>query len=76
MGQVGFFIYWLICHYNISVSTVDNHTILGKTSLIKTLSSLFILALHGSAIPGSVYTSPVLEILRVSANLCMDHGQL
>ncbi|KIK59870.1 hypothetical protein GYMLUDRAFT_44346 [Collybiopsis luxurians FD-317 M1] len=52
---------------------IDNHTILGKTSLPKTLSSLFTLALHGSATPHSAYTSPVLEILRVAANLCMDH---
>lgn len=60
---------------NISL-IVDNHTVLGKTPLIKTLSSLFTLARHGSAIPDSKYTTPILEILRVSANLCMDHGQL
>ncbi|KAF5391423.1 hypothetical protein D9757_001930 [Collybiopsis confluens] len=52
---------------------VDNHTLLGKTSLPKTLASLFTLALHGSATPDSGYATPVLEILRVAANLCMDH---
>ncbi|KAE9384511.1 hypothetical protein BT96DRAFT_1026872 [Gymnopus androsaceus JB14] len=52
---------------------IDNHTILGHTPLIQTLSSLFSLALHGSAIPDSTHTTPILEILRVSANLCMDH---
>ncbi|KAJ3966937.1 hypothetical protein EV361DRAFT_933110 [Lentinula raphanica] len=53
--------------------TIDNHSILGSTSLIQDLVSLFTLALHGSNIPDSSYTSPILEILRVSANLCMDH---
>ncbi|KAF9069683.1 hypothetical protein BDP27DRAFT_1420798 [Rhodocollybia butyracea] len=53
--------------------SIDNHTLLGKTSLIKTLSSLFTIARHDSAIPDSKYTTPILEILRVSANLCMDH---
>ncbi|KAJ4488004.1 hypothetical protein J3R30DRAFT_3280675 [Lentinula aciculospora] len=54
-------------------SAIDNHSVLGRTPLIKNLSALFTLALHGSTIPNSAYTSPILEILRVSANLCMDH---
>ncbi|KAJ3733049.1 hypothetical protein DFJ43DRAFT_1070861 [Lentinula guzmanii] len=53
--------------------SIDNHSILGRTPLIQHLKSLFTLALHGSTIPDSAYTSPILEILRVSANLCMDH---
>ncbi|THU90736.1 hypothetical protein K435DRAFT_841368, partial [Dendrothele bispora CBS 962.96] len=54
---------------------VDNHTLLGKTSLPQTLSSLYQLALHGSAIPSSTYAPPITEILRVSANLCPDHDE-
>ncbi|KAK7054936.1 hypothetical protein VNI00_003399 [Paramarasmius palmivorus] len=52
---------------------VDNHTALGQTSLPQTLSSLYTLALHGSATPDLSHSTPILEILRVSANLCMDH---
>lgn len=64
------------CYFITSHSSVDNHTVLGQTSLIRTISALFSLALHGKAIPDPAYTAPILEILRVSANLCMDHGQM
>jgi hypothetical protein len=57
-------------------STVDNHTALGKTSLPQTLTSLLKLALHGSVIPDVAYSPAVFEVLRVAANLCMDHGKL
>ncbi|ESK96931.1 gtp binding [Moniliophthora roreri MCA 2997] len=52
---------------------VDNHTALGQTSLPQTLNTLYTLALQGSATPDLIYSAPILEILRVSANLCMDH---
>jgi hypothetical protein len=48
---------------------------LGKTALPQSLMSLFSLSLYGSAIPQEKRTSVVLEILRVAANLCMDHGK-
>ncbi|KAK0210706.1 hypothetical protein DFS33DRAFT_1250370 [Desarmillaria ectypa] len=53
----------------------DIHTALGKTSLSQTLTDLLGLELHDtrSSIPEDFYTKPVLEILRVGANLCMDH---
>jgi hypothetical protein len=54
---------------------VDNHTALGKTALPQTLTSLLKLALHGSVIPDINYTSAIFEVLRVAANLCMDHGK-
>ncbi|KAK7467122.1 hypothetical protein VKT23_004181 [Stygiomarasmius scandens] len=55
--------------------TVDNHTLLGKTSLPQTLSSLYQFALHGSPTPSPLYAPPISEIFRVSANLCMDHDE-
>ncbi|KAG6832376.1 hypothetical protein H0H92_002644 [Tricholoma furcatifolium] len=54
---------------------VDNHSILGETPLPRTLASLFTLALHGSPIPSDKYTSVILELLRLAANLCMDHDE-
>ncbi|KAL0580235.1 hypothetical protein V5O48_001740 [Marasmius crinis-equi] len=54
---------------------VDNHSILGKTALPQTLNSLYTLALGTSATPEISSTSPMLEILRVAANLCMDHDE-
>jgi len=54
---------------------IDNHTILGKTALPQSLTSLFTLALHGSGYPDDKYTSVVFELLRVAANICMDHDE-
>ncbi|KAF9264723.1 hypothetical protein L218DRAFT_972334 [Marasmius fiardii PR-910] len=54
---------------------VDNHTVLGKTALPQTLKSLYSLALGNSATPEISLTAPLLEILRVAANLCMDHDE-
>lgn len=54
--------------------TVDHHTNLGKTQLPGTLTSLLSLALHGSHTPTESYINVTFELLRVAANLCMDHG--
>lgn len=54
---------------------MDNHSVLGRTTLPQSLTSLFTLALHGSAILSNSFTSVVFEILRVAANFCMDHGK-
>ncbi|KAG5646638.1 hypothetical protein DXG03_002628 [Asterophora parasitica] len=54
---------------------VDNHTVLGKTALPRTLTSLFTSALHGSGIPDDKFTSVVFELLRVAANICLDHNE-
>ncbi|KAF6765164.1 hypothetical protein DFP72DRAFT_870286 [Ephemerocybe angulata] len=51
----------------------DTHTLLGKSSLPQNLASLITLALHGSPYPSDEYTAPIFEMLRVSANLCLDH---
>lgn len=62
---------------------VDSHTILGKTELPQTLTSLLSLALNGplsveesgAHVPKDNRTGPVLELLRVGANICMDHSE-
>ena len=59
---------------NSSFSVADNHTILGNTELPQTLTSLLASALQGSHFPVENRTTPVLEVLRAGANLCMDHG--
>ncbi|EAU88580.1 hypothetical protein CC1G_04286 [Coprinopsis cinerea okayama7 len=52
---------------------VDNHTNLGKSALPQCLTDLITLALHGSPVPADEYTTAVFEILRIAANLCLDH---
>ncbi|KAL5511837.1 hypothetical protein ACEPAH_5055 [Sanghuangporus vaninii] len=54
---------------------LDEHTALGKTLLPQTISSLLKTALEGSCIPDDARAPAVLELLRVSANLCMDHDE-
>ena len=56
-------------------SLVDNHSILGQTELPQSLTSLLSLALNGAHTPDINHASVVLEILRVGANFCMNHGQ-
>lgn len=53
----------------------DNHTMLGKTLLPQNLTTLLSSALNGTLIPGASRTAPVFEILRVGANLCVEHDQ-
>ncbi|PFH54395.1 hypothetical protein AMATHDRAFT_186396 [Amanita thiersii Skay4041] len=52
----------------------DHHTRLGSSSLPTSLTSLLQLALHNSPVPDLAYTASVNELLRVAANLCMDHN--
>ncbi|KAG6911492.1 hypothetical protein DXG01_014566 [Tephrocybe rancida] len=56
-----------------NIVLVDNHSSLGATALPRTLASLLNLALHGLSIPPDEYTAVVFELLRVAANLVMDH---
>ncbi|KAG1756831.1 uncharacterized protein EDB91DRAFT_1094661 [Suillus paluster] len=53
----------------------DNHTMLGKSLLPQNLTTLLGSALNGTLIPGASRTAPVFEILRVGANLCVEHDQ-
>ncbi|KAG5654519.1 hypothetical protein H0H81_001160 [Sphagnurus paluster] len=53
---------------------IDIHSIIGATSLPTTLTSLFTLA-HGSGVPDDKYALVVFELLRVAANICMDHDE-
>lgn len=54
---------------------VDNHTALGRTLLPQTLTTLLKNALSGSSTPSEARTAAVFELLRIAANLCMDHGK-
>lgn len=54
--------------------TDDQHTTLGRTLLPQTLNSLLKATLHGEKTPPSDKRDAIFEILRVGANLCMDHG--
>jgi hypothetical protein len=57
------------------VRAEGTHTALGKTLLPQTLTLLLKAALGGSPIPDDYRTGVVSEILRVAANLCVDHGK-
>ncbi|CAK5264572.1 unnamed protein product [Mycena citricolor] len=54
---------------------VDYHTPLGRTSLPQILAALIAAALEGSSIPTLLRIPPLFELLRVSANLCIDHDE-
>lgn len=53
---------------------VEQQTTLGRTLLPQTLTSLLKGAIVNGSIPEGDQKSAVYEILRVAANLCMDHG--
>lgn len=53
--------------------TVDNHTALGKTLLPTTLSILLKLAIPDLAQADDQRVAAAYELLRVGANLCVDH---
>lgn len=52
---------------------IDEHTVLGKTLLPQTLTTLLKVALVDSRVPDGACASAVFQVLRVGANLCMDH---
>jgi hypothetical protein len=56
--------------------TDDQHTALGRTLLPQTLNSLLKTTFHGEKTPPSYKRGAIFEILRIGANLCMDHGTL
>lgn len=53
---------------------VDVHTILGQTMLPQTLTSLLKAASEGQGTPDGKHALAEYELLRVGANLCMDHS--
>lgn len=55
-------------------SAVDNHTLLGVTALPRTLAAILAAGAPQSCTPKDDRTAPINEILRVGANLCMDHS--
>lgn len=65
---------YLICTLNSSIR-VQEQTTLGRTLLPQTLTSLLKAALEGSRIPNATRIKAVYDLLRVGANLCMDHGE-
>lgn len=56
-------------------SPEDYPTSLGATTLPQDLTSLLAAALNGASIPDDSRAPSVLEILRVGANLCVNHDQ-
>ncbi|CCL99147.1 uncharacterized protein FIBRA_01162 [Fibroporia radiculosa] len=60
---------------DLRIKDVDQQTALGKTLLPQTLNSLLKVAINGAAVPDSACKPAIYEILRVAANLCMDHGK-
>ncbi|KAI5900352.1 uncharacterized protein SCHCODRAFT_02607671 [Schizophyllum commune H4-8] len=56
-------------------TSADYHTALGKTALPRSLASLLNLALRGAATPELDRITPIVELLRVTANICMDHDE-
>lgn len=76
---------WTRTHFGSSF-TVDNHTALGQSQLPEVLTELLGRATsasdagNGGAAKSGIPSSPAsaaatYEILRVGANLCMDHGE-
>lgn len=59
-----------------TVSSEDNHTALGRTQLPQTLTALLKDALKDSDINSISHPAAVFELLRIGANLCMDHGEI
>ncbi|KAL4074475.1 hypothetical protein V8B97DRAFT_1697314 [Scleroderma yunnanense] len=53
----------------------DYTTVLGATTLPQDLTSLLAAALNGAPIPDDSRASSALEILRVGANLCVNHDE-
>ena len=57
-----------------SLRTVDNHTVLGQTSLPRSINLLLASALRDAPIPTDK-AAATLELIRVSANFCIDNSQ-
>ena len=62
--------------YLTNIFVVDEHSALGQTPLPRTLTALINEALASSSVPSSPALLAVFELLRTSANFCMDHGML
>jgi len=61
--------------YTEFVPQENNHTSLGRTLLPQTLTALLKNAVGVSPIPSAAHTAAIHGILRIGANLCMDHGK-
>lgn len=57
------------------VYSEKNHTALGRTLLPRTLTSLLKSSVSDSSIPATGHEAAVFELLRIGANLAMDHGR-
>ncbi|KIP09107.1 hypothetical protein PHLGIDRAFT_103348 [Phlebiopsis gigantea 11061_1 CR5-6] len=58
---------------DLRVRDVERQTALGQTLLPQTLTSLLKGATDGAALPRPTQKPAIFELLRVGANLCMDH---
>ncbi|KAJ3573972.1 hypothetical protein NP233_g2090 [Leucocoprinus birnbaumii] len=54
---------------------VDNRTLLGRTTLPQTIKLLLTTAMKVTPIPTDVKATAVLELIRVSANFCIDDNE-
>ncbi|PIL23899.1 hypothetical protein GSI_13650 [Ganoderma sinense ZZ0214-1] len=60
---------------NLRSKDVEQQTALGQTLLPQTITSLLKGALNDSQSSGAVCKPAIFELLRVAANLCMDHDE-
>ncbi|KAI0950311.1 hypothetical protein AcV7_008820 [Taiwanofungus camphoratus] len=60
---------------DLRVKDVEQQTALGRTLLPQTLTSLLKSAISGATVPEPACKAAIYEILRVGANLCMDHDE-
>jgi hypothetical protein len=54
---------------------VDNHVLLGHSSLPQTIKLLLTAALKDAPIPTDTKAAAVLEVIRVAANFCIDNSE-
>jgi hypothetical protein len=56
--------------------SVDNHVLLGQTSLPQSIKLLLTTAMKDAPIPAGAKASATLELIRVAANFCIDNSEL
>lgn len=64
-----------VVYFEISLRIVDNHAVLGQTSLPRSINLLLASALRDAPIPTNNKAAATLELIRVSANFCIDNSQ-
>lgn len=57
------------------LSIADNHTVLGQTSLPRSIRLLLTMASRDAPVPTGTRAAAALELIRVSANFCIDNSK-